>query len=214
MMMVVGCQVVPSASSTEPTSQPSPAEPTGTVEAPAPGPGEEAAIFAGGCFWCMEGPFEALDGVSAVLSGYTDGQVPAPTYYQVGSGSTGHTEAVYVLYNPDVVTYEELLDTFWRSMDPTDLAGQFADRGSQYRPGIYTYTPEQSAAAEASRAALQASGRFNEPIVVPIEDASTFWVAEDYHQDYYRTNPERYQRYRRGSGREGFLREHWGDEAH
>ena len=202
--------------STEPTSRPSGASTnsTGTALAPAPEAGQALATFAGGCFWCMEGPFEALDGVSAVLSGYTGGPEQGPTYRMVSSGLTGHTEAVIVYYDPAVVTYETLLDTFWRSMDPTDGAGQFADRGSQYRPAIFAHTPEQRAAAEASKEALQASGRFDEPIVVPIQDAGEFWVAEDYHQNYYQTNSTHYSMYRAGSGRTGFLREVWGDAAH
>jgi methionine-S-sulfoxide reductase len=170
------------------------------------------AIFAGGCFWCMEGPFEAVDGVSEVLSGYTGGDEPNPTYREVGSGRTGHTEAVRVVYDPTVVGYAALLDVFWRSFDPTDAGGQFADRGPQYRPAIFVTTAEERAAAERSRANLEASGRFDAPIVVPVADAGPFWVAEDYHQDYYRTNPDHSRRYRRGSGREAFLQEHWGDD--
>ena len=180
---------------------------------PAP-PGMAVAIFAGGCFWCMEGPFEELGGVQEVLSGYTDGPEENPTYRQVASGETGHTEAVWVVYDPGVIDYGTLVSTFWRSMDPTDAGGQFADRGSQYRPGIFVFDDEQRAIAEASKAALEADGPFDEPIIVPIEDAGPFYVAEDYHQDYYLTNSAHYQMYRRGSGRTGFLREHWGDEAH
>lgn len=197
------------------TSQPTEAqEPNGQPLADPPPAGMAQAIFAGGCFWCMEGPFEALDGVSEVLSGYTGGPEERPTYSQVSHGHTGHTEAVRVVYDPEVVDYDTLLDVFWRSMDPTDGRGQFADRGSQYRPGIFVFDDAQRAAAEASKAALDASGHFDRPIVVPIEDAGPFWVAEDYHQDYYRTNAAHYQRYRRGSGREAFLQQVWGDEAH
>jgi methionine-S-sulfoxide reductase len=207
------------AQSTEPpgaTSQPS-AEPAATQAnelAPAPEAGMATATFAGGCFWCMEGPFEAIEGVSAVLSGYTGGPEEHPTYQMVGSGLTGHTEAVIVYFDPAVVTYGELVEAFWHSMDPTDAGGQFADRGSQYRPGIFVADADQRAAAEASKAALEASGRFTSPIVVPIEDAQPFWVAEDYHQDYYRTNASHYNRYREGSGRGPFLRRVWGDAAH
>jgi len=160
----------------------------------------------------MEGPFEHLDGVVEVLAGYTGGEEPHPTYEQVSSGTTGHAEAVRVVYDPDVVSYDTLLDTYWRSMDPTDAGGQFADRGSQYRPAIFVFNDAQRAAAEASKAALEASGRFDRPIIVPIEDAGPFWVAEDYHQDYYLTHPDRYQRYREGSGRAAFLRRVWGDD--
>ena len=182
--------------------------------ADAPPPGMSVAIFAGWCFWCMEGPFEELGGVQEVLSGYTGGPEENPTYHQVASGSTGHTEAVRVVYDPGVMDYGTLLGTFWRSMDPTDSGGQFADRGTQYRPAIYVSTDEERATAETSKAALEADGPFDEPIIVPIEDAGAFYVAEDYHQDYYRTNTAHYQMYRSGSGRTGFLAQHWGDAAH
>ncbi len=198
----------PRAHADEPGSQPSQTQ--GQPLAPPAAEGHATAIFAGGCFWCMEGPFEALDGVTEVLSGYTGGPEEHPTYSLVSGGHTGHTEAVRVEYDPDVVSYDTLLDTFWRSMDPTDAGGQFADRGSQYRPAIYVANADQRAAAEASRAALEASGVFDEPIVVPIEDAGAFWVAEAYHQNYYQTNAAHYAAYRRGSGRAGFLEQHWG----
>ncbi|WP_230469793.1 peptide-methionine (S)-S-oxide reductase MsrA [Lujinxingia vulgaris] len=167
------------------------------------------ATFAGGCFWCMEPPFERLEGVVSVTSGYTDGPEEAPTYSEVSSGQTGHTEAVEILYNPDIVSYEELLTVFWRAHDPTDLEGQFADRGSQYRPGIYTHNDLQRDQAEASKAALEAEGPFDEPIVTPIKPAQPFWIAEAYHQDYYKKNPTPYQRYYEGSGRKGFLERTW-----
>ncbi|MCB9508007.1 MAG: peptide-methionine (S)-S-oxide reductase MsrA [Myxococcales bacterium] len=173
------------------------------------------AIFAGGCFWCMEAPFEALDGVSEVLSGYTGGSLEHPTYAQVGHGETGHCEAVRVVFDPARVTYSQLLETYWRSMDPTDAGGQFADRGSSYRPVIFAVDAAQRAEAERSRDALAASGVFGDaPIVVPIEDAGPFWVAEDYHQDYYRTHESHYLAYRRGSGRTAFLQRYWGPSAH
>ncbi|MBA2665195.1 MAG: peptide-methionine (S)-S-oxide reductase MsrA [Bradymonadaceae bacterium] len=183
----------------------------GTRLAPEPGQGEQLATFAGGCFWCMEPPFEKLEGVAAVLSGYTDGPERAPTYKQVSGGKTGHTEAVLVYFDPKRVGYEELLETFWRAHDPTDAGGQFADRGSQYRPGIYVHTQEQRQMAEASKRALADSARFEKPIVVPIEDAGDFWVAEDYHQDYYKKNYAHYERYRQGSGRAAFLTKTWAD---
>lgn len=195
---------------TQPAANAKPPAADATQLAPAPQAGESVATFAGGCFWCMEGPFEAVDGVRAVLSGYTDGPEPGVTYKQVSSGTTGHTEAVIVYYDPAKVTYDKLLDTFWRSMDPTDPDGQFADQGSQYRPAIFFHTPEQKAAAEASKAALAASNRFDQPIVVPILPAKDFWVAEDYHQDFYKTNADHYNRYKVGSGRAGFLKEKWG----
>ncbi|MEM7165744.1 MAG: peptide-methionine (S)-S-oxide reductase MsrA [Planctomycetota bacterium] len=170
------------------------------------------AIFAGGCFWCMEGGFEELDGVASVLSGYTGGALENPTYEQVCSNTTGHTEAVEVRYDPSVVSYETLLEVFWRQIDPTSNTGQFADQGSSYRPAIFYHDAAQKAAAERSKAALQASGRFSKPIVTPIEEASKFWVAEGYHQDYYKTNTGHYKRYRRGSGRASFLERAWGSD--
>jgi methionine-S-sulfoxide reductase len=185
---------------------------SGQPLAPALEPGQAAANFAGGCFWCMEGPFEAQAGVTEVLSGYTGGTELNPTYEQVGHGATSHTESVRVVYDPTVVTYAQLVEIYWQTMDPTDLGGQFADRGSQYRPSIFVSTPEERAIAEASKAALQASGRFDSPIVVPIVDASDFWVAEDYHQNYYRTHESHYLSYRRGSGRHDFLTEAWGND--
>jgi len=173
--------------------------------------GRAVATFAGGCFWCMEPPFEKLDGVDDAISGYTGGPELNPTYDQVARKQTGHTEAVRVIYDPTKVTYETLVETFWRSMDPTDGGGQFADRGTSYRPAIYTHSPEQVTIAEASKEALEQSKRFDEPIVVPILPAETFWVAEDYHQDYYKKNPGHYKRYSVGSGRVGFLKKHWGE---
>ncbi len=214
---VVGCRGAGEASAQAPASMPSggdaPGPARGQPRAEPPAAGMAVATFAGGCFWCMEGPFEALDGVVEVLSGYTGGSEEFPTYDAVGHGRTGHTEAVRVVYDPARVTYEALLERFWRSMDPTDAGGQFADRGRQYRPGIFYHTVEQRAAAEASRDALAASGRFEAPIIVPVEPAGDFWVAEDYHQDYYRTNAARYQRYRQGSGRSAFLERVWGEDV-
>lgn len=179
-----------------------------------PGPtsadGLAVATFAGGCFWCMEPPFDEVEGVVSTTSGYTGGPETAPSYEQVASGRTGHTESVLVLYDPGVVTYEELLGVFWRSHDPTDASGQFADRGAQYRPAIFYHSPEQEQAAIASRDALAASAKFEKPIAVEIVAAETFWPAEAYHQDFYKKKPTHYKRYRRGSGRDAFLDEHWG----
>jgi methionine-S-sulfoxide reductase len=183
----------------------------GTVEALEPPEGRAVATFAGGCFWCMEGPFEALDGVDEVLSGYTGGTELHPTYEQVGHGQTTHTESIRIVYDPARVTYEQLLDVFWRQVDPTDANGQFVDRGQQYRPAIFVHDAAQRAAAEASRDALAAEGRFPAPIVLEIVDAGAFWVAEDYHQDYYETNPGHYRMYRAGSGRDGFINRIWGE---
>lgn len=155
-----------------------------------------------------------MEGVKAVWSGYTGGGETAPTYSQVSSGATGHLEAVRVEYDPDFVTYEELLDTFWRNVDPTDDGGQFVDRGTQYQTGIFVHDDAQRAAAEASKASQEASKRFGKPIVVPIREAGPFWLAEDYHQDFYRKKPDHYQRYRRGSGRDRYIEGVWGRSEH
>jgi peptide methionine sulfoxide reductase msrA/msrB len=172
----------------------------------------ERAIFAGGCFWCMESPYEKLDGVKEVISGYTGGQKNDPTYKEVSAGTTGHAEAVEVIFDPAKLSYEELLEVFWRQIDPTDPGGQFADRGSQYRSAIFYLNDEQRALAEKSKEKLAGSGRFDKPVVTEIVPASRFFRAEDYHQDYYKKNPVRYKLYRYGSGRDRFLKEAWGDE--
>jgi peptide methionine sulfoxide reductase msrA/msrB len=167
------------------------------------------ATFAGGCFWCMEPPFEKLEGVLAVTSGYSGGSEPDPTYEQVSSGTTGHAEAVQVRYDPARISYETLLAVFWRQIDPTDAGGQFVDRGRQYRSAIFVHDDAQRKAAEASKAALAASGRFDEPIVTEIVPFRAFYPAESYHQDYYKTHPIRYRYYRYGSGRDAFLETAW-----
>ncbi|HUT55411.1 MAG TPA: peptide-methionine (R)-S-oxide reductase MsrB [bacterium] len=171
----------------------------------------ETAIFAGGCFWCMEPGFERLPGVKTVISGYTGGHTDNPTYEEVGSGTTGHVEAIEVLFDPKIITYDQLLDVFWRSFDPTDAGGQFVDRGSQYRPAIFYLNGEQKEAATLSKSALDKSGVFKRPIVTSILPAGKFWPAEDYHQDYYQKNPVRYHNYSSGSGRERFLEKTWRD---
>ncbi len=183
-------------------------------EAARPVSGEALATFAGGCFWCVEAPFESVPGVSAVISGYTDGHVDNPTYEQVGRGGTGHTEAIQIHFDPSRVSYADLLEIFWRQFDPTDAGGSFVDRGDQYRSGIFVHDDEQRALAEASRDALAKSGRFDRPIVTPITDASIYYPAEEYHQDYYKKSPDNYYRYRKGSGRDKFLDEVWGDDRH
>ncbi|MGH7477030.1 MAG: peptide-methionine (S)-S-oxide reductase MsrA [Longimicrobiales bacterium] len=170
------------------------------------------ATFAGGCFWCMEPPFDAADGVLETLSGYTGGHRPKPTYEQVVAGVTGHAEAVQVRYDPRRIGYEALLDIFWRNIDPTTAAGQFCDIGAQYRPAIFYHDEEQRRLAEASRDALLRSGRFPN-VAVEIAPAAEFWPAEAYHQDYYRKNPLRYALYHRGSGRERRLANLWRDDA-
>lgn len=173
----------------------------------------EKATFAGGCFWCMEPPFDGLPGVISTTSGYIGGRTVNPTYQQVITGTTGHTEAVEVLFDPAKITYEKLLEVFWVNIDPTVRDRQFCDSGSQYRTGIFYHSESQRKAAEASRAALEKSKPFKAPIVTPVEMASTFYVAEDYHQDYYLKNPVRYKMYRNGCGRDARLRELWGDKA-
>jgi methionine-S-sulfoxide reductase len=172
----------------------------------------EKATFAGGCFWCMEPPFEGLDGVKSVVSGYTGGHVPDPTYEQICDGDTGHAEAVEVTFDPARVSYEKLLERFWRNIDPTDPEGQFADKGSQYRTAVFYHGEAQRKAAEASKKALAASGKFARPIATEISPAVTFYPAEEYHQNYCKKNPVRYKSYRIGSGREGFLKRTWGED--
>jgi peptide methionine sulfoxide reductase msrA/msrB len=173
----------------------------------------KTATFAGGCFWCVESDFEKVDGVVEAISGYTGGQKPNPTYKEVSAGGTGHAEAVQVRYDPDKITYKELLDVFWRHVDPTDAGGQFVDRGSQYRPAIFYHDEEQKRIAEESRTELEKSGRFSKPIATEIVPITEFYTAEEYHQDYYRKNPLRYKFYRHGSGRNQFLKSTWGDET-
>ena len=169
------------------------------------------ATFAGGCFWCVESDFEKHDGVVEAISGYAGGHMDNPTYEQVCSGSTGHTEAVQVIYDPDRVTYKDLLDVFWRHVDPTDAGGQFVDRGSQYRTAIFYHDDEQKRLAEGSKQEIAASGRFDKAIVTEIVKLDKFYEAEDYHQDYYKKSAMHYQRYRQGSGRDQFLKKVWGD---
>lgn len=170
----------------------------------------EVATFAGGCFWCLEPPFEKLAGVQSVISGYTGGFMAAPTYEQVTSGGTGHAEAVQVTYDPSRIAYSRLLEVFWRQIDPTDSGGQFVDRGPQYRGIIFYHSSEQKRLAEESRINLVGSGRFSRPIVTEILPAKAFYRAEDYHQDYYKKNPIRYRFYRYNSGRDQFLKKVWG----
>jgi peptide methionine sulfoxide reductase msrA/msrB len=184
----------------------------GGAEARAVAEEEGLAIFAGGCFWCMEQPFEELPGVLSVTSGYTGGELPEPTYEAVCTGSTGHTEAIRIEFDPVRVDYGTLLEVFWRQIDPTDQGGQFVDRGSQYRSAIYYHSERQRELALASKQALERSGRFERPIVTEILPASEYYEAEEYHQDYHDKNPQRYERYRKGSGRERFLDAVWGAE--
>jgi len=183
---------------------------------PALGPVEEGlavATFAGGCFWCMEPPYDMLPGVKRTISGFTGGRVERPTYEQVTYGDTGHLEAVRVVYDPRVVGYGTLLDVFWRNVDPLDDGGQFCDRGASYRTAIFVHTQEQRRLAQASLDALAASARFDDPIVTPIEVAGPFYPADDGHQDFYLENPVRYHYYRFSCGRGARLEELWGTHA-
>jgi peptide methionine sulfoxide reductase msrA/msrB len=170
----------------------------------------QIATFAGGCFWCTESDFEKIDGVKAVISGYTGGHDLDPTYEEVSSGITGHAEAVQIIFNPEIVTYNELLDVFWRHVNPTDPGGQFVDRGSQYRPAVFYHNEEQRHLAEVSRDSLGKSGRYDKPVVVEITPLKTFYKAEDYHQDFYKKSPARYKSYRYHSGRDQYLTKVWG----
>lgn len=170
---------------------------------------EKVAVFGGGCFWCMEPPFEQLDGVIEVTAGYSGGEEVNPSYNDVAAGRTGHLEAVKVVYDPSKISYDELLDTFWRQIDPTDAGGQFADRGNHYTTAIFYFDDEQRELATASKEKLDASGKFNKPIVTAIREAEEFYLAEDYHQDYYLKNVLRYTAYKKGSGRADFIESTW-----
>jgi peptide methionine sulfoxide reductase msrA/msrB len=170
------------------------------------------ATFAGGCFWCVEADLEKVPGVVEVISGYTGGRKENPTYEQVSAGGTGHLEAVQVIYDPQKVSYEQLLDAFWRHIDPTDPGGQFVDRGPQYRAAIFYQDADQKRRAEASKKELEKSGRFQKPIVTEILPLTKFYRAEDYHQNYYKTHAVKYKYYRWNSGRDQFLRQVWGDD--
>ena len=173
----------------------------------------QTATLAGGCFWCVESDMEKLPGVIKVVSGYAGGEEENPSYKQVSSGMTGHREAVQVIFDPEKVTYAQVLDHFWKHFDPTDQGGSFGDRGSQYSSGIFYHDEEQRKTAESSRKALDQSGRFEKPVVTPVIRFTTFYEAEGYHQDYYRKNPVRYKTYRYLSGRDSFIDKTWGDEA-
>ncbi len=175
--------------------------------------GTEKAVFAGGCFWCMEAPFAKIDGVTDVTVGYAGGKKVNPTYEEVSSGETGHAEAVQVTYDPAKVSYDKLLDAFWMSMDPTDAGGQFYDRGTQYRTAIFYTSEEQKKTALASKEKLDKSGKLKAKIVTEVTAASKFYPAEDYHQHYYQKNPIRYGYYRSHSGRDQFIEKIWGKAA-
>lgn len=174
-----------------------------------PDPGLQVATFAGGCFWCMEQPFDELQGVKSTTVGYTGGETENPSYQQVAGGKTDHVEAVRIIYDPKKVSYEELLDVYWKQIDPTDAEGQFVDRGEQYRTAIFYHDNEQKRLAEKSKTLIGDSGPFEEPIMTEVLPASTFYVAESYHQDYYKKNPFRYKMYRFSSGRDQYLESVW-----
>ncbi len=180
-----------------------------TATGPAPA-GLAKATFAGGCFWCVEADFDKVPGVKSTISGYIGGKVANPSYEQVSAKTTGHAEAVEVVYDPKVVSYEQLVDYFWRTIDPTTKDRQFCDAGSPYRTGVFVHDPQQLAAAQASLAKLDKSKPFKEPVVTEITQAGPFYAAEDYHQDYYKKNPVRYKYYRSGCGREERLKQLWG----
>jgi peptide-methionine (S)-S-oxide reductase len=182
-----------------------------TARAASPAPAKAHATFAGGCFWCMEAPFDRIPGVISTTSGYAGGSVKNPSYEQVSSGMTGHAESVDVVYDPAKVTYAQLLDVFWRNVDPLDGGGQFCDRGNQYRTAIFYHDAEQQRLAEQSKQALEASGKLKKKIATEIKPAGEFYAAEDYHQEYYLRNPLRYRYYRLNCGRDDRLKQLWGD---
>jgi peptide methionine sulfoxide reductase msrA/msrB len=172
----------------------------------------EIATFAGGCFWCTEADFEKLSGVAKAISGYTGGTKKNPSYKEVSAGTTGHVEAVQVYFDPSIITYKELVDYFWRHIDPTDPGGQFVDRGRQYRSAVFYHNKNQRQISEKSKETLNRSGKFDKPVVTDILKLSTFYSAEEYHQDYHNKNPLRYKYYRYGSGRDQFLKKVWVDD--
>ena len=174
----------------------------------------DTATFAGGCFWCMQSEFDGLAGIASTTVGYTGGTKPNPTYDEVCSGTTGHAEAIQIVYDPSKVTYEKLLDIYWSNIDPTVTNRQFTDVGTQYRTAIFYQSEGQRQLAEASKAKLAQSGKFSDPIVIEIVPASTFYPAEEYHQRYHKKNPLRYQLYSIGSGRKPFLQKVWGGKPH
>jgi peptide methionine sulfoxide reductase msrA/msrB len=180
---------------------------------PGPAPKLEHATFAGGCFWCMETAFEGVTGVYSATSGYAGGQLKNPTYEQVSSGSTGHAESVQVAFDPARISYQQLLELFWHNVDPTDAGGQFCDRGNQYRSAIFYENEPQKTAAQASKRALEASGRLGRPVVTQVVPLEAFYPAEEYHQDFYKKNPVRYKTYRAGCGRDRRLEQLWGKDA-
>ncbi len=171
----------------------------------------ELATFAGGCFWCVEAPFEGIDGVISVVSGYAGGKEKNPTYSEVSAGKTSHKESIQITFDPEIISYAELVDIFWQTYDPTDEGGSFYDRGTQYESAIFYHDNLQKRVAEDSKKLLDKSGRFENPVVTPIVKYTNFYEAEDYHQDYYKKNPTEYYAYRTGSGRDAFIKKHWSE---
>ncbi|WP_243292444.1 peptide-methionine (S)-S-oxide reductase MsrA [Bacillus sp. FJAT-47783] len=169
----------------------------------------EKATFAGGCFWCMVKPFDQWDGIHKVVSGYTGGHIENPTYEQVKSGKSGHYEAVQITFDPDIFPYENILEIYWQQIDPTDVGGQFQDRGEQYRTAIFYHNDQQKEKAVQSKEKLENSGKFTKPIVTKILPAAPFYLAEDYHQDFHKKNPDKYKQERIESGRDEYIRKHW-----
>jgi peptide-methionine (S)-S-oxide reductase len=182
-----------------------------TKAAPAPGAGQAVAVFAGGCFWCMEKPFDTLPGVISTTSGYAGGMIEGPSYREVGMGATQHIEAIHVLYDPAKVSYDRLLTVFWHNIDPTQADGQFCDRGNQYTTAIFTSDPAERKKAEATKSDVEKE--LGSTVVTTIRPSATFWIAEGYHQDFYKKDPDRYYGYRRGCGRDARLQQLWGDKA-
>nr|WP_310622172.1 peptide-methionine (S)-S-oxide reductase MsrA [Pseudovibrio sp. M1P-2-3] len=174
----------------------------------------QTAIFAGGCFWCVESDFDKIPGVLSTKSGYIGGTVKNPSYKQVSAGGTGHKEAVEIKFDPDKVSYNELLEVYWHSVDPTDAGGQFCDRGESYTTAVFTTTPQQFQEAKASKLAIEKERNLKTPVVTPITQAPTFYAAEDYHQDFYKKNPLKYKFYRYRCGRDARVNAVWGDEAY
>ena len=213
--MVVACLMVAACQPINGESKPPPIKPIDKqaakkAAAPTKGNSYAVATFAGGCFWCMEPPFDKLDGVISTISGYTGGPEKKPNYKQVAGGKTGHAEAVKVTFDPAKVTYEKLLSVFWMNIDPTAKDRQFVDVGRQYRTAIFVHDATQKKLAEASKKELAASKRFKKPIVTEIVEAGPFYPAEEYHQDYYKKSPVRYKYYRFNSGRDAFIKKYWG----
>lgn len=206
-IMVWTWDALPYYATADSLSNPSPSPPNSVSEQTL-----ATATFAGGCFWCLEKPFDVLEGVVSTTSGYTGGTVENPSYEKVSAGGTGHVEAVQVTYDPAQIGYDDLLSVFWQNVDPLDNRGQFCDKGSQYRAKIFVQTDQERQLAEDARQAL--SSRFNQPIATTIEPAQTFYAAEDYHQDYYLKHPVRYNFYRTACGRDKRLAEVWGSTSH